>query len=225
MAIAQIIWKDFLKKQQHHSKPQTRRRWNGATLLSQEPDRFSVDMFIKFERYLRQQNWVPYGWSAKPKSVSINMFSRGISPRNYSTFPVDQSHWDAFYCSRDINVAMGYMGSDNVLNRIFVHKTKISNIWNTGNIHLGRNAASAMMTFAKWKTPPLTLFGLTGAQSNVNREPETAIFGSQIRQWVISVPTPAAVHLQIHNRTELYKVYDVRVRTWDSFERYLLLIN
>jgi hypothetical protein len=115
-----------------------------------------------------------------------------VSQQDYKSFPPEQNHWNAFYCSRNVIVAEGYLVSDTCLLRIYVTKSKIGNVWLSGT-HLGKNVASAMMVAAKCRTPPLTFFGLDGPQSQHVNEPEAAIFGSEIAKNTLCIPLPKSI--------------------------------
>ncbi|WP_027721931.1 hypothetical protein [Maridesulfovibrio zosterae] len=173
-----------------------RRKWNGHFIGVNRFSDISIKMFREIEEHLRlNKGWSPYGWAAKSEKIARRLYHNGVTSKEYTVFPRDQRHWNAFYCTRDLRVALGYYTGNSILMRIYIKNDRIDNIWSTGEMHLGRSRASAIMLAAKLREPRLKFFGITGPQSRSLREPETALFGSEIKQNTLCIPVPKSIDI------------------------------
>ncbi len=222
MSNGKQIVDQFIRNKSGTGNAEARRRWHGKFLGAHRSSEFTINMFTEIESHVNTLGWAAYGWAAKQTNIANRLYSNGVTKTEYSSFPNDQKHWDAFYCSRDLNVAGGYRVAGTSLLRIYVKRGKIKNIWNTGGMHLGRNRASAIMVAAKERRPQLSFFGISGPQSSHINEPETALFGSLIKQSTLCIPVPDSItNHQLSASAQLGRIIDIPSCPYDQIERYL----
>ncbi|MEO1498483.1 MAG: hypothetical protein AAFV43_15165 [Planctomycetota bacterium] len=222
MARGRQIVQSFISDKSRTGNKKARQRWHGVTLGVKRSSDITANMFVEIENHLGERGWFAYGWAAKKYNIAERLYSNGVSRAEYSSFPTDQSHWDSFYCSRRVGVAVGYRVSGTSLLRIYVKLSKVGNIWLSGT-DLGTDAASDMMIAAKQREPALSFFGLTGPQSEHIDDPETAMFGAAISANTLCVPLPDSVDAS--DSPQLRRTAVVSPRADDQFDDFLTKIR
>lgn len=221
MLHGQQLVESFIRSKSHQGNAQARRRWHGKFIGVDRSSDFPINMFTEIEIYLNSTGWASYGWASKKNKIARRLYQRGVTKAEYSHFEGNQSHWEAFYCSRDLDVAAGYRLPGTTLLRIYIKREKISDIWNTNLLPLEKEEAADIMRAAKDRIPQLRFFGITGPQSEVNQAPETALFGSDINSRVICVPVPNSISkVQIAASPQLGRIVEVPIVSIESIDNF-----
>jgi hypothetical protein len=125
--------------------------------------------------------------------------------------------------SADYSVAEGYLLAGTLMLRVYIHRSKINNIFDMGPYaDMDSDEASAVMRQAQLKRPVPSLFGLSGPQGGANRDPETAIIGSALGSNLLVMPIPASLNrnymTQNRHATGLLNNYNLAARPVAQFQ-------
>lgn len=201
---------DFIRLKSQSGNTAARRRWHGHFIGVGRSSALTIAMFTELEMHLISSGWAAYGWAYKSDAISRKLYQRGVTSSEYSQFPLPQNHWISFYCSRDISVARGYRVPGATLLRIYVKRARSVNIWNTGLVPLDDDTSAGVMIEAQAALPIPRFFGITGPQSALITEPETAMFGSEINSSLLCVPFPESISdIQLNASMQLSRIVEV----------------